>query len=229
MFVKAAARVNNRAENSHQPTREREQRTRGFRDPTRTQAFLESLGLVRQHFALKRHLLRASLYRKHLATRFSIEATQLTLFVLEELGLEAFLKTSGGKGIHVVVPLTPRVQWDDVKDFSQALVRHMASTIPARFTVVSGPRNQVGRIFNDYLRNNHGATTVVAFSTRAREGPSVSVPIRHHELAEIKGAGQCTVSNELKRLAADYEDPWKEYPEVRQSITVALRRRLNQW
>ncbi|MGF6880344.1 putative transposase [Paraburkholderia sp. MM5477-R1] len=70
VFVKAAARVNNRAENSHQPTRERERRMRGFRDPKRTQAFLSSFGPIRQHFALKRHLLRASLYRKHLAARF---------------------------------------------------------------------------------------------------------------------------------------------------------------
>ena len=70
VFVKAAARLNNRAENSHQPTRERERRMRGFRDPERTQAFLSSFGLIRQHFALKRHLLRASLYRKQLAARF---------------------------------------------------------------------------------------------------------------------------------------------------------------
>ncbi|MFM0069368.1 IS6 family transposase [Paraburkholderia aspalathi] len=71
VFVKAAARVNNRAENSHQPTRERERRMRGFRDPKRTQAFLSSFGPIRQHFALKRHRLRASLYRKHLAARFA--------------------------------------------------------------------------------------------------------------------------------------------------------------
>ena len=70
VFVKAAARVNNRAENSHQPTRERERRLRGFRDPKRTQVFLSSFGPIRQHFALKRHLLRASLYRKQLAQRF---------------------------------------------------------------------------------------------------------------------------------------------------------------
>ncbi|BDB29020.1 IS6 family transposase (plasmid) [Cupriavidus sp. P-10] len=70
MFVKAAARVNNRAENSHQPTRERERRMRGFRAPKRAQAFLSSFGPIRQHFALKRHLLRASLYRKQLAARF---------------------------------------------------------------------------------------------------------------------------------------------------------------
>jgi putative transposase len=70
VFVKAAARLNNRAENSHQPTRERERRMRGFRDPKRTQAFLSSFGLIRQHFALKRHLLRASTYRKQLAAKF---------------------------------------------------------------------------------------------------------------------------------------------------------------
>src|ERR1700738_1576151 len=70
VFVKAAARLNNRAENSHQPTRERERRMRGFRDPKRTQEFLSSFGPIQQHFALKRHLLRASLYRKQLAARF---------------------------------------------------------------------------------------------------------------------------------------------------------------
>jgi putative transposase len=70
VFVKASARMNNRAENSHQPTRERERRMRGFRDPDRTQTFLSSFGLIRQHFAIKRHLLRASLYRKQLAARF---------------------------------------------------------------------------------------------------------------------------------------------------------------
>jgi putative transposase len=80
VFVKAAARVNNRAENSHQPTRERERRMRGFRDPKRTQRFLSSFGLIPQHFALKRHLLCASLYRKHLAARFVAwrEFTDLT-------------------------------------------------------------------------------------------------------------------------------------------------------
>jgi putative transposase len=70
VFVKAAARVNNRAENGHQPTRERERRMRGFRDPKRTRAFLSSFGLIRQHFALQRHLLRAAVYRKQLEARF---------------------------------------------------------------------------------------------------------------------------------------------------------------
>jgi putative transposase len=71
VFVKATARLNNRAENSHQPTRERERRMRGFGDPKRTQEFLSCFGPIRQHFALKRHLLRASRYRKQLASRFA--------------------------------------------------------------------------------------------------------------------------------------------------------------
>lgn len=71
VFVKASARLNNRAENGHQPTRERERRMRGFRGPERTQVFLSSFGPIRQHFALKRHLLRASLYRKQLGERFA--------------------------------------------------------------------------------------------------------------------------------------------------------------
>src|SRR6202051_548184 len=81
VFVKASARVNNRAEDSHQPTRERERRMRGFRDPERTQAFLSSFGPIRQHFALKRHLLRALLYRKQLGERFATwhRFTELTL------------------------------------------------------------------------------------------------------------------------------------------------------
>jgi putative transposase len=81
VFVRASARVNNRAENSHQPTRERELRMRGFRDPVRTQAFLSSFGPIRQHFALKRHSLRALLYRRQLGERFAAwhRFTDLTL------------------------------------------------------------------------------------------------------------------------------------------------------
>ena len=80
VFFKAAARLNNRAENSHQPTRERERRMRGFRDPKRTQKFLSCFGPIRQHFALERHLLRASLYRKQLVLRFAawFEITEVT-------------------------------------------------------------------------------------------------------------------------------------------------------
>lgn len=82
-----------------------------------------------------------------------LEATQLTLALLDELGLKVFLKTSGGKGMHLVVPLTRRAGWAEVKDFSHALVEHMAGLFPDRFSAVSGPKNRIGRIFIDYLRN----------------------------------------------------------------------------
>src|SRR5690606_13095425 len=88
------------------------------------------------------------------------EATALTRRMLGLLGLEGFLKTSGGKGLHVVVPLEPRADYDAVKDFSEKVVQHMARTIPSLFVSKSVARNRVGRIFVDYLRNGKGATTI---------------------------------------------------------------------
>jgi bifunctional non-homologous end joining protein LigD len=154
-----------------------------------------------------------------------VEATQLTLTVLDELGLKSFLKTSGGKGIHVVVPLTPGQTWATIKSFSQAIVQHMARMLPDRFSAVSGPRNRVGRIFIDYLRNSQGATTIAPYSARTREGLPVSVPIHRDELAELKGANRWTITSLPKRLAEIDEDPWKDYAKTRQTITATARSR----
>lgn len=154
-----------------------------------------------------------------------LEATQLTLALLDELGLQCFLKTSGGKGMHIVVPLTRRAGWDEVKAFSQAIVQHMAGLFPERLSAVSGPKNRVGRIFIDYLRNSKGATTVCAYSIRAREGLPVSVPIHREELTTLKGANQWTLRNLGERLSEN-ADPWAGYAQVRQSISKDLRRRL---
>src|SRR5690606_27930740 len=90
------------------------------------------------------------------------EAAQLVRAFLEELRLPAYLKTSGGKGLHVVVPLKKHYGWDEVKGFSQAIVQHLARTLPQRFVAKSGPKNRIGKIFIDYLRNGFGATTVAA-------------------------------------------------------------------
>lgn len=87
------------------------------------------------------------------------EAAQLVHAFLQQLGLTSFLKTSGGKGLHVVVPLRRLHDWDSVKGFSRAVVVHLAKTIPQRFVAKSGPKNRVGRIFVDYLRNGLGAST----------------------------------------------------------------------
>ncbi|WP_420233555.1 DNA ligase D [Pseudomonas sp. ABY48] len=155
-----------------------------------------------------------------------VEATQLTLSVLDELGLKAFLKTSGGKGIHVVVPLTRKLGWDEVKGFSHAIVSHMAKLLPERFSAVSGPKNRVGRIFIDYLRNGLGATTICAYAARTREGLPVSVPIFREEVAELKGANLWNVRNVHERLAEVGHEPWAGLKTTRQSITAEMRRRI---
>ena len=155
-----------------------------------------------------------------------VEATQMTQAVLDELGLKSFLKTSGGKGIHVVVPLTPKADWDTVKAFSHAIVKHMAKLVPDRFSAVSGPKNRVGRIFIDYLRNGLGATTVSAYSVRTREGLPVSVPIFPEEIHDIKGADVWTLRNLHQRLDQLDTDPWAELASTRQTITADMRARV---
>jgi len=154
-----------------------------------------------------------------------LDATQLTLTLLDELGLKVFLKTSGGKGMHLVVPLTRRAGWDEVKDFSHAIVDYLAKLFPDRLSAVSGPKNRVGRIFIDYLRNGQGATTACAYSLRAREGLPVSVPIWREELAQLKGANQWHIGNLHERLA-DLDDPWADLAKTRQSITARMRKQM---
>ncbi|TNB95004.1 DNA ligase D [Pseudomonas jessenii] len=155
-----------------------------------------------------------------------VEATALTLTVLDELGLKAFLKTSGGKGIHLVVPLTRKHGWDEVKDFSHAIVSHMAKLLPERFSAVSGPKNRVGRIFIDYLRNGLGATTICAYAARTREGLPVSVPLFREEVGEIKGGNQWNISNVHERLNEIGDEPWADLKKTRQSITAEMRKRV---
>ncbi|WP_312155768.1 DNA ligase D, partial [Pseudomonas sp.] len=154
-----------------------------------------------------------------------VEATQLTLTLLDELGLKVFLKTSGGKGMHLVIPLSRRDSWDQVKDFSHAIVDYLAKLFPDRLSAVSGPKNRVGRIFIDYLRNGKGATTACAYSLRAREGLPVSVPIWREELTQLKAANQWTISTIRERLA-EVDDPWAQLGKTRQMITARMRKQL---
>ncbi|MDE1167299.1 MAG: DNA ligase D [Pseudomonas sp.] len=155
-----------------------------------------------------------------------VEATQLTQTVLDELGLVSFLKTSGGKGLHIVVPITRKQGWDEVKAFSQAIVQHIAKLVPERFSAVSGPKNRVGKIFIDYLRNGLGATTICTWAARAREGLPVSVPIYREEVAEIKQANRWNIANVHERQAQVGDAPWAELTKTRQSITAQMRKRI---
>ena len=150
------------------------------------------------------------------------EGTELVRVLLDELELKSFLKTSGGKGLHIVVPFKPDLEWDDVKDLSQHIVQHLARHLPDRFVSKSGPKNRVGKIFVDYLRNGRGATTVAAWSARARPGMGVSVPLDWSELAVLKSSAQWTVRNVDERLGID--DPWPAYAAAkRQTLKKAIK------
>ena len=149
------------------------------------------------------------------------DAARLMRSMLQELKLTAFLKSSGGKGLHVVVPLKPAHGWVAVKGFSQAIVQHMAQVIPQRFVAKSGPSNRIGKIFVDYLRNGRGATTVAAWSARARAGMGISVPMEWEELDSA--APQWSVRDFQQRLAIG-NAPWKAYGRSRQSLDGAMRK-----
>lgn len=123
------------------------------------------------------------------------QGAQLVRVLLREIGLEGGLKTSGGKGLHVMVPLRKQYDWDTVKAFSEAMVRHLARTLPQLFVAKSGPINRVGKIFVDYLRDGFGATTVAAWSARARPGLGVSVPVDWDELPNVASGAQWTIAN----------------------------------
>ena len=151
------------------------------------------------------------------------EAALLTRALLEELELQSFIKTSGGKGLHVVVPLKRRDDWETVKAFSKGVASHLARVIPERFTDVSGPRNRVGKIFIDYNRNGRGATTVAAYSARARAGLGVSMPCSWDEIASLSGGDQWNIANAHLRLE-ESDDPWQDYRQTKQVIKAASKK-----
>ncbi|GAB7549971.1 DNA ligase D [Cupriavidus sp. 8B] len=153
-----------------------------------------------------------------------VEAAMLVRTLLDELGLESWLKTSGGKGLHVVVPLAPQRSYDEVKAFSRAAVQHLAATLPQRFTARSGASNRKGRIFVDYLRNGFSQTTAAAFSARARPGLGVSMPVSWEQLTKLKSGAQWTIRDAREYLSFQVADPWHSYWEARQSLTAAIER-----
>lgn len=150
------------------------------------------------------------------------EAAHLVKVLLDELGLSAFLKTSGGKGLHIVVPILRRYEWDTVKGFSRALVQHLSDTIPARFVAKSGPQNRRGKIFVDYLRNGRGATTVSAWSARARAGMGISVPLSWKELERTTSGAQWNVQNIDERLRIG-NSVWDGYATSARPLAAAMQ------
>ena len=146
--------------------------------------------------------------------------------MLTGLGLQSFAKTTGGKGLHVVVPLTPKLGWDEVKSFTKAAADDLAARHPDRYTANQLKRARKGRIYVDYLRNARGATAVGAYSTRARPGATVSTPLSWSEVEAGTRPEGFTLATVPARLASLASDPWAEIGKLRQSIAAAARRKF---
>jgi bifunctional non-homologous end joining protein LigD len=146
----------------------------------------------------------------------TIAAAQEVRSRLADLGLISFVKTSGGKGLHVVVPVEPQSEWDAAKAFTESIASDMAKHRPDRYVATAAKRARPGRIFIDYLRNGRGATAVAAYSTRGFPQASVSTPIAWDELSEGLKADHYTVDNIGHRLKFLKSDPWEGFFKLRQ-------------
>jgi bifunctional non-homologous end joining protein LigD len=152
-------------------------------------------------------------------------AHQIRAF-LEEIGLQSFVKTTGGKGLHIVVPLQRRHDWDEVKAFSKTVAELIEQADPRRYTSNMAKSARGGKIFIDYLRNGRTATAIAAYSTRAKPRATVSVPLAWHEVTPDIHADTFTVRNLIERLESLKKDPWQKITSVRQSLTNAIKKKL---
>ncbi len=155
-----------------------------------------------------------------------IEGAKLVREKLLDLGLESFLKTTGGKGLHVVVPISRRHTWAEMMQFSQAVSDSLAKDSPGRFTTIQSLARRKGRIYLDFRRNTRGATAIAAYSTRAHPQATVSVPLGWEELDACLGSDYYHVANLPRRLKGLTEDPWEGMEDVRQSLTAKAKKKL---
>jgi bifunctional non-homologous end joining protein LigD len=156
-----------------------------------------------------------------------VEGTLLTKALLDALGLKSFLKTTGGKGLHVVAPIKPELGWDEVKAFTQRIAETLVKARPELFTAKIAKARRPNKIFADYLRNAETASAVAAYSPRARPGAGVSVPLSWDELDPKEDIrGKFNALNVPRRLAGLRKDPWADYWETRQAITPVMKKSL---
>jgi bifunctional non-homologous end joining protein LigD len=146
--------------------------------------------------------------------------------ILGDLGLTGFLKTTGGKGLHVVVPIRATLEWEQAKGFTRAIADLMARTFPDRFIAVMSKTRRKGKIFLDYLRNAAGATAIAPYSLRARANAPVATPIGWDELTEDVRFDHFNLRTIPSRLSAAKSDPWSDFLELRQSIGKAMFKRV---
>jgi bifunctional non-homologous end joining protein LigD len=149
-----------------------------------------------------------------------VAAARMVRTALAALDLEAYVKTTGGRGLHVVVPLVPHADWAECLAFARALSERLERANPGEYTTAFAKAGRDNKILIDYLRNNRTNTSVSAFSTRAREGAPVSFPITWNELKPSLQPLTCTAVTVLARLARRQGDPWKGYWTSRQRLTA---------
>ena len=153
-------------------------------------------------------------------------AAHLTRDTLLDLGLESFVKTTGGKGLHLVVPLARRHDWDEVKEFSRAVADSIVAEHPDGFIAKMSKKERAGKIFIDYLRNSEGATAIAAYSVRARKGAPVATPLHWDELSGRVKPASFHVGNVARHMAGARPDPWKAMRRTAQTLTMAMKRKL---
>jgi bifunctional non-homologous end joining protein LigD len=146
--------------------------------------------------------------------------------LLAEMGLASFAKVTGGKGLHVVLPLQPRYDWDEIKAFTKAVAESMATQQPAAYTATLSKKARRGRIFIDYLRNQRGATAIAPYSARARAKATVAAPVSWKEVEDGIRSDAFTILTLPKRLAELKRDPWRDLATTKQSLPAAIRRKL---
>jgi bifunctional non-homologous end joining protein LigD len=151
-----------------------------------------------------------------------IEAARDVRRRLQDLGIESYVKTSGGKGLHVVSHLEPSADWDELKSFAHNIALAMERDEPSKYISTMAKKARGGKIFVDYLRNGRGATAVAAYSTRARPGAPVSTPVSWDELGPAVTPARFTVENIGRRLAALKSNPWEEFFSRPQNIEEAI-------
>jgi bifunctional non-homologous end joining protein LigD len=134
------------------------------------------------------------------------------------VGLKSFVRLSGGKGVHVVVPLQPKAGWDEAKAFCEAFAQAMALEQPDRYVATMSKAKRNGVIFIDWLRNTRGATSVCSWSLRARDGAGVAVPLRWEELARISAADAFPMGKALARAQRLMSDPWQGIAQLKQTL-----------
>jgi bifunctional non-homologous end joining protein LigD len=147
--------------------------------------------------------------------------------VLNAAGLTSFALLTGGKGVHVIVPLVRRRGWPEIKSFAKALAEKLSAAAPDRYLALASKARRKGRIFIDWLRNERGATAVAPYSLRARPGAPVATPVSWEELRNISRSDVYSLGNIEARLAALKKDPWPGYQKLRQSLSNSIMNHIS--